>query len=174
MDTQPCSASSQESPQSLCSFFLFWIFINVFAKPGPNYSPLLNPAGSKSPASLQSITEIQLPSQLSPGASGCSQPATGSCHLPPAAPCACQPQPEDTGMELNKGGKRRGKEKGKGNQRLWLQGKASDRAGMQIPIGIHVNMPGVQVAQAKKSQVQDVVPEEALGRGGDGAAPPLH
>lgn len=77
-------------------------------------------------------------------------------------------------MELNKAGKRRGKEKGKGNQRLWLQEKASDRAGMQIPIGIHVNMPGVQVAQAKKSQVQDVVPEEALGRGGDGAAPPLH
>lgn len=89
--------------------------------------------------------------------------------LVPASPSLGTP-----GWSSTRGEKRRGKEKGKGNQRLWVQGKASIRAGMQIPIGIHVNMPGVQVAQAKKLQVQDVVPEETLSRAGDGAVPPVH
>lgn len=168
METQPCSASSQESPQSLCSFFLCWIFITVFAKHGPNYSPLLSPACSKSPASLQSITGIQLPSQQSPGASGCPQPATGSCHLPPAAPPACQPQPGHWDG-AQQGGEKEGKRERKRKPKALGARQSFSRAGMQIPIGIHVNTPGVQVAQAKKLQVQDEVPEETLGRAGDRA-----
>lgn len=88
--------------QSLCSSFLFWIFINVFVKPGPNYSPLLNPACSKS---LQSITGIQLPSQLSPVAvpSLPQVPVTSLLlHLVPASPSLGTPGGSSTRGEKRK------------------------------------------------------------------------
>lgn len=155
METLLCFASSQESPE-LVLLFSFLDIHQCICKTWTKLQPITQSSLLQIPA-INNWDPAPIPAEPC----GCSQPATGSCHLPPAAPRACQSQPGDTRREFNKGGK----EKGKGNQKLWVQGKASVRAGMQIPTGIHVNMPGVQVARAVKSQVQDVVP-------GDGANPP--